>query len=151
MVSEEEERWGLRVGPSSIPNAGLGLYTTRKRHAHEFICNYNGELLTAEQMNQRYSADELAEFAVQISKNKFLDARDKRSAASFMNDALNSGFINNVKFVATKKNAAVFSIVDIPADSELFISYGTEYWQSPLSDEPVSGCEFLPCRGAVRK
>lgn len=61
----------LRILPSTIPNAGKGLFamdTTKNDNAIIFragdkICDYSGQLINEEQLNERYE-DKTASYAV---------------------------------------------------------------------------------------
>lgn len=48
---------GLRIGESSIPDAGLGLFTTIERKTNDFITFYSGDVLTDFELNVRYHRD----------------------------------------------------------------------------------------------
>ena len=45
---------GLRVKPSGIQGAGMGLFTTKPFKKNEKIANYTGEQMSRAQINQRY-------------------------------------------------------------------------------------------------
>ena len=56
----------LRIKPSQIPNAGLGLWTTKRFKANEKVDVYSGEELTRAQLDARYPGAEPAVYTICI-------------------------------------------------------------------------------------
>ena len=113
---------GLRVKKSRI--AGLGLYTTKPRKKNERLTTYKGEPMTRAQVAQRYG-DRTAQYVYCRSKKRCLDARKTTAGvARYANDARGSGKRNNTRF----SGFALRAKRNIPAGSEVLVSYGREYW-----------------------
>ena len=122
----------LRIKPSQIPNAGLGLWTTKSFKAGDRVDVYKGEELTRQQVDARYPGDELAVYTIcagDDARSKCIDGRKTNSsAARFANDARGTaGLRNNVEIPRT-----VMKIKGkgVPANRELFLNYGATYWSS---------------------
>ncbi len=127
--------YGLAVKESQIPNAGLGLFTTKdiirrssKSPRNDVkIVKYTGEVLSSVQLNQRYG-DELADYTFRINKNKYLDARSTQTnVARYANGCdnphqpleCNARLTSSGWLVATKS---------IKAGSEILTPYHISYW-----------------------
>ena len=120
----------LRIKPSQIPGAGLGLWTTKSFKANERVDAYKGEELTRRQVEARYPAGEAAVYTICAGddpRSKCIDARKTNSsAARFANDARGSSrFTNNVKIPSTVMRVKGKGV---PANRELFLNYGDTYW-----------------------
>jgi hypothetical protein len=137
--------YDLRLAQSQIPNAGLGVYTDSFIPANTLIDEYTGML-----------RDHGGLYALQLIPGLFIDASiwprcymgiindctyiasvykkkkkkriDMTPAAYY--DASGKVLTSNCEFrvFPKEKKAYIYSIVDIPIGSELFISYGDEYW-----------------------
>ena len=55
---------GLRVRPSQIQGAGMGLWTTRRFKPNEKIGKYTGEWLTPAQLEERYPGNTRGEYVL---------------------------------------------------------------------------------------
>ena len=141
---------GIRLLPSRIPGAGLGVFTERAIPAGTIVTGYTGQLLDREQTEAREAAG-LGSHLRMVERGRSTEdgrinpgvlAKDGRpvGAASFVNDANNhgafpaTGFRNNSELLAVTINGVEYhtvlaTIVDVPAGSELFASYGSEYWK----------------------
>lgn len=119
---------GLSIRPSTIPGAGLGLFTEVPRARHEFISDYTGDLMYDD-------TDTIHEYAVGISGDWIIDAaRTNTAPARYINDPRMPGKINT-RFVHNYANATeperirvitTKAISRVPA--ELFLAYGRLYW-----------------------
>ena len=138
-----DEELGLRVGDSTLGSkAGKGLFATRAFFPYEmrkqdiafkqtnFIAEYTGEILTKKELDTRYE-DKLAPYAIEVSKDKYIDAIDKSlsSLARYCNDALDASKYN--AYFSRIKNDRIFllAIAYIHPGEEIFADYGKEYWQ----------------------
>ena len=68
-----------------------------------------------------------------INANYVIDAKTyKKALARYANDARGitrvKGIVNNSIYVQEGKKVFVDAIKDIPADSEIYVAYGKEYW-----------------------
>jgi hypothetical protein len=137
--------YNLRIGQSQIPNAGLGVYTDTFIPAGSRIDEYTGIL-----------RDHGGLYALQIYPGLFVDAsvwprcymgiindctyiapcykkkkgrRIDMTPAAYYDSSGNVLEINcEFKVFPKEKKAYVYAVSDIPVGSELFISYGKDYW-----------------------
>lgn len=84
-VRHSEEVYGVRLQPSpTIPMAGLGLVALRPMRSGEWICPLWGEVLTEQELNERYvGEDALAPFAVALDGV----LRQRRASALYVDGA----------------------------------------------------------------
>lgn len=125
---------GLVVKTSTVPGAGKGLFTTVARQRGDVILRYTGERLTQAQLDSRYG-DRLALYAVIVdhtdrgSQRRYIDATDPQhsSVARYINDCKRRRC--NTDFHTDGENVDVVANRRIAAGDEVFVSYGSEYWQ----------------------
>jgi hypothetical protein len=129
---------GLQVVVSGIEGAGLGLFTTRPRRRGDCICGYLGEIVTSAQFESQPD-----EYGVDIGGGRVLSARNSTDGfARYANDARSSGETNCVlvdEAECLRKHAegdhsegervCLVAKTSIQTGSELFVSYGREYWK----------------------
>ena len=87
---------GVRTGPSTIPNAGMGLFATRDFKFNVPIMRFEFEQVTRQQLDSRYNYKDddgndvsgLAPYGITLSAaaNQYADAACSRNAPSFAND-----------------------------------------------------------------
>jgi SET domain-containing protein len=123
----------LEVKKSKIPNAGKGLYTKRDIKKGERFVEYLGEIITDKECTRRAENDEYG-YVFYISKNKCVDALHTPEAlARYANDAKGitkvKGITNNASYNIWKKRGWIIADKDIKAGSEIYVSYGPEYWR----------------------
>lgn len=139
--------YDLRLAQSQIPNAGLGVYTDSFIPADTLIDEYAGDL-------SKYGGS----YALYILPGLFIDAsvwprcymgiindctyitpkykKKKKKRIDITPEAYydSSGIILTIncefRVIPEKKKAYIYSTVDIPIGSELFISYGKDYWRN---------------------
>ena len=87
----------MRIAPSQIPGAGLGLYLEEDVRAGEWIARYSGEPLTQEECENRPQSH----YRLQIHRKLYLDAADKKHfKGRYINDAWKTKFKVNARFAA---------------------------------------------------
>jgi SET domain-containing protein len=123
----------LQVKKSTLPNAGKGLFTKRDIKKGERIVEYLGEIITEAELDRRAEND-IYGYAFYISKKKCIDAYYVPEAlARFANDARGltrvKGITNNCSYQIWKNRGWIVAEKNIKAGSELFVSYGAEYWK----------------------
>jgi uncharacterized protein len=127
---------GLKIAQSTIPNAGLGLFTTRTIKPHTKIADYTGVIMT----NTEYRSGS-SNYGITYDENHVLDSQNTQSGiARYANDCRKtdqqSGFCccNNAEIVQTKDNNIILESKDsvIATGHEIFTSYGITYWQDSL-------------------
>ena len=117
----------LRVKSSNVTAAGLGLFTGAKPMRKGTSIPYTGENLSRRAIDRRYG-DATAQYTLCRSKTQCRDARrtDTPGLARWINDSRGTTMRNNAKLTGgfTAKASR-----NIPANTEIFASYGREYWK----------------------
>ena len=120
----------LQVKKSTIPGAGKGLFTTKFIPKGTRIAEYKGKISTWKDVDH---AKGLNAYIYYVNRNHVIDAsKHKHILARYVNDA--KGCDNGIKLanncIYLIENNRVFleSKKDIPANSELLVGYGKEYW-----------------------
>ena len=128
-----EKEQHLRIKPSTIRGAGMGLFTTVPRRAHRMVAPYTGEYVTKPDDN--YGGDYV------ISLNappdappfKYVDARRTTDGAGrFSNSARRRDRRTNNSHLSANRNmrdAKVVATRNIPANTEVLTRYGNDYWR----------------------
>lgn len=126
----------LVVRKSRIPNAGRGLFTTSKIRKGDIVVEYLGDKLTWKQVLKRYrkNLDEVR-YVFCITDDNCIDAKPrKEELAQYANDANGGGkggpFKNNCDYNIIKKRPYIVAKQNIPANSEILVDYGDEYWEA---------------------
>ena len=120
----------LIIKPSTIPGAGLGLFTTLFIPEGTRIIQYKGRITTWKDV---LNGPDFNAYVYYISRNHVIDAmKFKKSLGRYANDALGlsktKGITNNTIYVVDRKKVFMEADKDIPAGSEILVSYGKEYW-----------------------
>jgi SET domain len=109
--------YNLEVRTSTIPDAGLGVFTNEDIIACEHIDFYTGDRMSFP----------ISKYYFQIKDGNGIDAGSyPRCYMAMINDGFEK---NNCKFTVKDKQVSVWSIRDIKKGEELFVSYGDEYWE----------------------
>lgn len=123
-------RKDLVVKPSTIPGAGKGLFTKVFIPKDSFIIQYEGDISTWKEIKHEWDND----YIYYVNAQHVINARHRRDAiARYINDANGlsrmKGFSNNCFYKKIGTAVWVQATRDIPARSELFVSYGRDYWE----------------------
>ncbi|CAB3985446.1 SET domain-containing [Paramuricea clavata] len=118
----------LRIKPSNVAGAGKGLFAWKKPITRgKLISKYTGRKLSKKELDKKYG-DDVAKYAVCNKRGRCVDATYTTDAAArFVNDSRGTSFQNNAKI----KGNQMFKLKatkKIPANREIFTSYGDEYW-----------------------
>jgi SET domain-containing protein len=121
----------LTVNTSGLPEAGLGLFTNIFIPKGTRIAEYKGHVTSWKLVSQ--SVDN--PYIFYITRNHVIDAQGyKKALARYANDAQGlhriKGIKNNSMYVIEDNRVFIEAITDIPAMSEIFVSYGKEYWDT---------------------
>jgi hypothetical protein len=131
----------LRIQPSTIPNAGKGLYAIHRDLSQnaivfkkgDIIIDYDGEFVTHPNLNQRYLQENTAPYAITINHTWAEDAALSRGVGAFANQALRATQIN-AKFSAPRpgtnlprRHTRLVATKNIRNGQEIFIDYGNVY------------------------
>ena len=120
----------LRIKPSQIPGAGMGLYTTIRRPPHRMIAPYTGRPIT------RPENTYIGDYVIQLNNAppyKYVDANHTTDAAGrYANNARRRDHFTNNSHLspdpAHPHQAKVVASRPIPAGREVFARYGDGYW-----------------------
>ena len=124
---------GLYISQSSIPNSGLGLYTAKAIKKGKKVADYTGVIVGTKAWNEGGEGD----YGVQLNKREVLDARSTQTALGrYANDCRDRNRRKkecpgrNARFVVNTRRKTVYikATKNIPAHSEIFVSYGRQYW-----------------------
>jgi SET domain-containing protein len=119
----------LVVKQSNIARAGKGLFTMKAIPKGKRIIEYKGRIIAWKEV--AYDSDNA--YLYYVNRNHVIDASiDKKEMGRYCNDAKGSkkikGLTNNCKFVKDGLRVFIQATKDIPAEAELFVGYGKEYW-----------------------
>lgn len=127
----------LDVKPSGIKEAGNGIYTFENLKNNEFIGYYQGKMT-------KYDENVcVGDYSFSVNEKYYINSASyPRCYMAMINDAQKSKFKNNCEFKleeedengvllpVRKRRIGLWASEDIDAGSELFASYGDEYWVS---------------------
>jgi len=118
----------LRIRPSQIERAGLGVYADKAPFQRgQKIVEYTGKI----------QATNGTDFALQISKNKIINAAQSRNTGSYINDCRTKNRQQgecpgvNARFVVDRRAGKVNikATKRIRPGSEIYVPYGAAYWR----------------------
>ncbi|NII27337.1 SET domain-containing protein [Pseudoflavitalea sp. X16] len=120
----------LVVKTSSIPGAGKGLFTRKPIPKGTRIVEYKGKATTWKDVNHDEGNNG---YIYYVSRHFVLDAQhDKTALARYANDARGIGRVkgigNNSHYITEGNRVFIEAVKDIPAQGEILVSYGPEYW-----------------------
>lgn len=133
---------GLEIAPSTITEAGLGLFTTIARRKGDNIIPYCGTHTHLAASDERYGG----EYVLQLTRLHFIDAAIPSSRAGRYSNTARSRDIsqglrrgNNAHFTLnrTTKTACITATRNIHAGEEVFTAYGSTYRISPIRPHPI--------------
>ena len=118
------------VKHSTIPGAGKGLFTKKMIPKGTRIIEYKGKVSTWKEVDHKKGFNA---YLYYVNRNHVIDASaDRKSLARYANDAKGSKKIhalsNNCMYVQEGMRVFIESKKDIPANSEILVGYGKEYW-----------------------
>lgn len=122
----------LEVRDSEIEGAGKGVFAYNPHADHgrvfsrgQFICEYVGEVLTKDEVDERYGdTDDLtAPYVIQVSANRFLDAACRRGIAGVINHSTTP----NVQFYSYQGRIRCRATRNINHGTELKANYRARY------------------------
>ena len=126
----------LRIKPSTIHNAGKGLFAEdNSRGPNDIIfrnrsniIEYIGENINERELNRRYQIH-TAPYALQVgaNPNRYIDAATVRGVGSLINHR--TGNQVNARFVINPRNntARLAATKNIRNNQEIFVNYGHQY------------------------
>ena len=130
----------LRIAPSTIPNAGKGLFAYKPPkegarssivfYPHQTICTYTGEVISKKELIKRYGKS-TAPYAVQLDEKgtKYVDGAKYRGVGSLSNQK--NARDNNSELEPDSerrpKNILLVASKKINHGDEIFTDYGEDY------------------------
>ena len=129
-IDSPEEDY-LYIDVSQLPNAGNGLYTAIPIYNDEIISLFKGEILTNASAKERKLLGR-DKYFINLLNGKILDSREVFCFAKYANDVNGgeqSAFVNNA-IITLDDNQVVClkALKNIKVGSEIFCSYGKQYW-----------------------
>ncbi len=120
----------LKVKTSTIPQSGKGLFTAIDVPKGTIITEYVGRRATWAEVED--DADN--PYIYFIDENNIIDAaKDLKSLGRYANDAAGltrvNGLKNNAEYYEEDNRVYIKAKILIPAGSEIFVSYGRDYWK----------------------
>ncbi len=125
--------YNLYVKDSGIINSGLGVFTRDFIPKETFIDEYYGEIIDYLYGGDYYfridndygiNAEKFPRCYMAMLNDADYKPKSKRKLRTF----ISHDFINNCYFKIEDRKIRIFSKEDIHENTELFISYGSEYW-----------------------
>lgn len=122
----------LKIKRSTIPGTGKGLFTTIDIAKGTIITEYKGKITTWNDVDHNQGANL---YIYYVSRNHVINAEGNKDAlAHFANDAKGpikiKGINNNAEYIIKKKRVFIVALKNIPANTEIFVGYGKEYWDT---------------------
>lgn len=122
----------LVIKRSKIAGAGKGLFTKLFIPKGTRITKYKGRITTWKEVQK---SEVFNAYVYYIKRDHVIDAMNyKKVLSRYANDAAGitktKGITNNCKFVNENGRVFIESIKNIEAGSELYLSYGKEYWDT---------------------
>lgn len=129
----------LVVKPSTISGAGNGLFTRKFIPKGTRIVEYKGRITTWKDADHK---DGKNGYIYYVKRNHVIDALPYKSAlARYANDARGmkriKGINNNAEYVEDGLQAFIEAKKDIPANKEILVGYGKEYWDVIRFNTPI--------------
>lgn len=131
----------LYVKESTLPNAGKGLFTRVDIPKGTTVVEYEGERTKWKHVKNDEGKNK---YIFYISDNLVIDAGDnEKSLGRYANDARGltrvKGIKNNSEYVVEGKRVFIVATRKIPADSEILVSYGKDYWKVIKHNMKIDG------------
>lgn len=120
----------LRIKRSALPGAGKGLFTTKFIPKGTPIVEYKGKITSWKDADHQNGGNG---YIYYVKRDHVIDALPRPKAlARYANDAQGlmrvKGITNNSDYVEDGLKVYIESKKDIPANTEIFVGYGKEYW-----------------------
>jgi uncharacterized protein len=120
----------LVVKRSTIPGSGKGLFTKKMIPKGTKIVEYRGKVTSWKDADHRNGGNG---YIYYIKRYHVIDAlRTPQALARYANDARGiskiKGITNNSEYIEEGLKVYIVAKKDIPANSEILVGYGKEYW-----------------------
>lgn len=120
----------LVIKKSALPGAGKGLFTKKPIPKGTRIVEYKGKITSWKDADHRDGANG---YIYYVKRYHVIDALPRKTAlARYANDARGmtkiKGISNNSEYVEDGLRVYIQAKKDIPANGEILVGYGKEYW-----------------------
>ncbi len=120
----------LVVKRSILPNSGKGLFTKKAIPKGTKIVEYKGKISSWKDADHRNGGNG---YIYYVKRYHVIDALPRPKAlARYANDARGmsrvKGITNNSEYTEEGLKVYIVATKDIPANGEIFVGYGKEYW-----------------------
>lgn len=120
------------LATSHIPNSGKGLFTAVPIKKGTIVAKYSGNVVDKDEYEKNDTG-----YGVELSDGKILDASStQHELGRYANDcramnrrAKHCKGNNAILYENRRKKVSVEATKNIPANSEIFVSYGATYWK----------------------
>jgi len=134
----------LEVRESTIPGAGMGLFTKECITKGTRVVEYKGRVTTWKNAEHK---DGLNPYLFYVKSTHVIDTLlYKKSLARYANDAKGlkkiKGITNNCKFVIDGLCVFLEAEKNIPGGSEILVGYGKEYWETTRKNHKLAEQQF---------
>ncbi|TMW63836.1 hypothetical protein Poli38472_002777 [Pythium oligandrum] len=122
------KRKQLRVGRSTMANAGLGLFVDDSVAKDEFIIEYIGEMVSQEEAERRGTIyDKLnRSYLFNLDTETVVDATRKGNKTRFINHSSKPNCYSRIVNINSDYRIGIYALRDIEPHTELFFDYGYE-------------------------
>jgi hypothetical protein len=118
-------KYKLQIGLSTIPHGGKGVFTNECIESNNFIDYYCGYEISYIGTGEYFVGFEDGSRILGIDALSF-----PRCYMAMVNDAYQTPFRNNCRIDIVDEKIEIWSIMDIYPGQELFMSYGSNYWNT---------------------
>lgn len=120
----------LEVKESSLPNAGMGLFTKINLNKGDIVTEYKGRRCTWKQVEDDVDNG----YIYHIDDENVIDAKKvMKSFGRYANDALGlmriKGITNNAEYVEENNRVYIVAKRNLKPGDEVFVPYGRLYWK----------------------
>lgn len=131
----DQQSHQLFIQPSTLPGAGMGLFTKTEIPRGTLIIEYLGTVSTWKEI--MHDVDN--PYLCYVNRNHVINgAPHPEFLARYANDAAGpiriEGMRNNSFFEIDGTRVFIKSTKRIPAGSEIFVNYGKEYWETATNN-----------------
>lgn len=124
----------LRIKPSSLPDAGKGLFALKRNavpaeilfRPGDTIIKYEGEVIDRPELEHRYGAF-TAPYGVALHRDMFEDGACVRGVGNLANHATGNRVNARLVLNPRQNRVSLKATKNIRNDQEIFVNYGREY------------------------
>ena len=136
---DQQQADQLFIQPSTLPGAGMGLFTSIDIPRGTLIIEYLGTVTTWNDIKHEIDNPYLC----YVNRNHVINgAPHPEHLARYANDAAGpvrlEGTRNNSFFEVDGSRVFIKATRRIPAGTEIFVNYGKEYWETAMENSEVA-------------